>query len=277
MDQSAGRGRTRAGEAEKSAYTAVALARGLQVLELLAAARAALPLAEIARRAGLTRGVAFRLTHTLEQAGYLQRVDKIPSYRPGPRVMGLGFSYLRSLGLAELARPTLEALRDATACSVHLAVLDGRDVFYVDRLAARSGALHYLDIGDRSPAHASAIGHALLAGLDHKAMRQLYRGFALTAHGTGTPTTTAALEAAVASVRMTGCAVSVGALHPNVVAVAAPFRGESGAVVGALSATNLEPPQLPELTDAVRRAADEITELLGGVRGAMLATDAAII
>ncbi|MDB5410395.1 MAG: hypothetical protein JWL84_5307, partial [Rhodospirillales bacterium] len=46
-------------------YTAIALERGLLILELLAEAHAALPLAEIARRAGLTRGVAFRLMHTL--------------------------------------------------------------------------------------------------------------------------------------------------------------------------------------------------------------------
>lgn len=249
-------------------YTAIALERGLLILELLAEAHAALPLAEIARRAGLTRGVAFRLMHTLERAGYLQRVDKVPSFRPGARVMSLGFAYLRSLGLAELTRPYLERLRDTTGASAHLGVLDGRDVFYVARVAARLGAVSYLDIGDRSPAHASAIGQAMLASFDPKEVRQLYRGVALTSPGETSPKTLRDLETQLAVVRQRGYAVSVGALHANVVAVAAGFRNAEGKIAGALSVTSLDPARLRDeaaWAAAVTGVAGEISRALGYV------------
>lgn len=249
-----------------SQYVAAALDRGLQLLEILNDARAALPLAEIARRMGLSRGVAFRLAHTLERRGYLERVDQVPSYRPGVRVMTLGFSYLRSLSLPELTRPCLERLRDATDASVHLGVLDGRDVFYVARIAARHGVVSYIDIGDRSPAHASAIGQAMLACLSDDEVRGLYRGMTLEAVRGSSPRTLAELIDTLGVVRGQGYAVSIGALHSNVLAIAAAFRNADGRLAGAISVTSLETERLrdaPVLGEAVIAAAREISQALG--------------
>jgi DNA-binding IclR family transcriptional regulator len=247
-------------------YVAAALDRGLQMLEILSEARAALPLAEIARRMGLSRGVAFRLAHTLERRGYLERIDAVPNYRPGVRVMGLGFSYLRSLGLTELARPYMERLRDATDASVHLGVLDGRDVFYVARIAARHGVVSYIDIGDRSPAHASAIGHALLASLPDDEITRLYRDASFEAVRGAAPRNAVELLQKLAEVRSQGYAVSIGALHSNVLAIAAAFRNADGKLAGAVSVTSLDTERLrdaPLLGAAVIGAATEISRALG--------------
>lgn len=247
-------------------YLAAALDRGLQVLEILSDARTPLPLAEIARRMGLSRGVVFRLAHTLERRGYLERVDSVPSYRPGVRVMGLGFSYLRALGLTELARPYMERLRDTADASVHLGVLDGQDVFYVARIAARHGVVSYIDIGDRSPAHASAIGHAMLATQADDEVRRLYRGAAFETVRGASPRNAAELLEKLRDVRGKGYAVSVGALHSNVLAVAAAFRNTEGKLAGAVSITSLETERLRDVTAlgaAVIAAAAEISRALG--------------
>ncbi len=247
-------------------YVAAALDRGLQMLEILSDARTALPLAEIARRMGLSRGVAFRLAHTMERRGYLERIDAVPNYRPGVRVMGLGFSYLRSLGLPELARPYMERLRDAADASVHLGVLDVRDVFYVARIAARHGVVSYIDIGDRAPAHASAIGHALLATLPDAEVRRLYRDAAFEAVRGASPRNAAELIEKLGEARDQGYAVSVGALHSNVLAIAAAFRNADGKLAGAISVTSLDTERLrdaPVLGQAVIAAAREVSQALG--------------
>ncbi|TFL15681.1 IclR family transcriptional regulator [Pusillimonas caeni] len=249
---------------ESDIYLAVALARGLRTLHLLAEARTPLPLAEISRRLNLTRGVAFRLVHTLEVEGYIERVDQVPNYRPAAKVMSLGFSYLRTLGLPELARVELEQLRSTAAASVHLAVLDKREVVYVSRLPAKEGGVDYLEIGDRSPAHASAIGLAMLSQLSSTELNALFEPDALVT--TGTDIDLPDLLDQLSEIQRKGYASSVGALHPNVLAIAAPILDAAGMLAGAVSITTLEPDAQsnePLLSGYVIAAARQISEKLG--------------
>ena len=244
-------------------YLALALVRGLRALHLLADARSPLSLTEISRQLGLTRGVAFRLIHTLESEGYIERVDQVPHYRPAAKVLTLGFSYLRSLGLPEVARVELEQLRNDTSASIHLAVLDKRDVVYVSRLPAKEGGVDYLEIGDRSPAHASAIGLAMLSALPPQEVQTLYGD----ADAVGAPVMELAkLQDELAAIREKGYACSMGALHPNVLAIACPIFNAAGELGGGVSMTTLDPkaPQAEAtLSRAVLATARQISRKLG--------------
>jgi IclR family pca regulon transcriptional regulator len=220
-------------------YTIGGLLRGLALLEELVAVGRPMKLADIAKRLGLTRGVTFRLIYTLKEAGFLQETgEKI--YQPGPRVLSLGFSYLRSLGLVRLARPHLEALSEATQSAVFLAVLDGRDIVYLDKALVRGQATLDIDVGDRVPAHSTAMGRVLLAGLTDHELSALYGDAELPAHRQQPSMTLAALKADLTVIRRRGWAASYSSLYKGIASLAAPVFGNDGHVVACINSTVLE-------------------------------------
>jgi IclR family pca regulon transcriptional regulator len=220
-------------------YTISGLLRGLALLEVLGAAGRPMKLAEIAKRLGTTRGVTYRLLYTLKDGGYIQEPsDKL--YEVSPRILRLGFSYLRSLGLVRLARRHLEQLADRTQSTVFLAVLDGRDIVYLDKVRAPGQASLDIDVGDRVPAHATAMGRVLLAALSSGQLAALYPEETLPAHLNMPAMSRAAFEAELARVRAQGFALSFSTLYKGVASVAAPIRDRDGRIVAAINSTVLE-------------------------------------
>ncbi len=108
-------------------YAVPGLERGLNILRLFSRARRAISAPEMARELGIPRSTVFRLAQTLEAMGFLRRLDNGRDYALGPAVLSLGFEYLGSLDLVELANPVLARLRDQTGCSAHLAIRSGTD------------------------------------------------------------------------------------------------------------------------------------------------------
>ena len=107
------------------------LLRGLWLLERVADGVHDLP--GLAQALGLSRSTAHRILSALVREGYLRHEPR-KGYFLGPKLIRLGFKAYGSLHLPSLARPHLEALRDATLETVHLAVLDGKDVVYIDKV-----------------------------------------------------------------------------------------------------------------------------------------------
>ena len=220
-------------------YTIGGLLRGLALLEALGAAGRPLKLTEIAKQLGTTRGVTYRLIYTLKEAGYLiEPSEKL--YELSPRILRLGFSYLRSLGLVRLARRHLERLSDRTQSTVFLAVRDGRDIVYLDKVRAPGRASLDLDVGDRVPAHATAMGRVLLSELAPAEFAALYPEKIVPAHGHLAAMPRRELEAELAAARKKGYALSFSTLYKGVASVAAPIRDREGRIVAAVNCTVLE-------------------------------------
>ena len=99
-------------------YAVPALMRGLQLLTQFSRDEKELTGAELARRLGAPRASVFRLLHTLEQLGFVERVGEAPTFRLGVGVLRLGFEYLASMELTELGKPVLDTLRDATGLAL---------------------------------------------------------------------------------------------------------------------------------------------------------------
>ena len=93
-------------------YIVPGLARGLRLLQSFTRESPELGPGDLARALDLPRTTVFRLLHTLEAMGFVQKVPGARTYRLGPAVLGLGFEYLSDLELPEVARPILEALRN---------------------------------------------------------------------------------------------------------------------------------------------------------------------
>ncbi|HEY7063207.1 MAG TPA: IclR family transcriptional regulator [Chloroflexota bacterium] len=251
-----------------SPYWVEALSRGLDVLRAFDADHPSLSLAELAQRLGWSRTTPYRFVWTLEHLGYLQRDAESRRYRLGPRVLELGFAYLHSLPLVDLARPYLARLHQETGASAHLGILDGKDVLYVALVAARRISAITVNVGMRVPAHAGSIGKVLLAFSAPEVVDALLAGGPLPAYTERTVTQPARLRQYLARIREQGYVFNDQEFQLGVRSVAAPIFDAEGAVVAGINAAA----PIHELPDdvvetvvipAVRRAAAELSACLG--------------
>jgi IclR family transcriptional regulator, pca regulon regulatory protein len=149
-----------------SKSTVLSLAKGFRVLESFNGVDRELTLTEIARRADLDPGTAFRLVKTLVSLGYVQQVEGAKRYILGLKVLDLGFNAIARMDLHTRARPILRSLVGKVNEAASIGVLDGPDVVYIERVHAGLVRLGVnVRIGSRIPAYCSAIGRAILAYL----------------------------------------------------------------------------------------------------------------
>lgn len=252
----------------KRAYRVEALARGLAVLSTFNQAMAELSLAQIAASTGLSKSTAFRIVRTLEEAGYLTRHPETLRYRPGLKVLELGFTALSSLGIRDAARPFLEQLSRETGETVSLSLLDGLEVVYIDRVRNKSIVGVVLELGSRIPANCASMGKAMLAHLSAEDLAALLEATPLAPCTGRSIVDPAALERELARIRRRGYAINDQELEVGLRAVAAPIRDHTGGVVAAINATGsvraISRPRLThELAPKVKEAASRISRAIG--------------
>lgn len=126
-----------------------------------------LTLAQVVRRTGLPRSSAHRMLERLVQLRWLRRSGR--DYELGIRLVELGSLAVHQDRLHRAAMPLLHELHRATGLVVHLAVLDGSDVFYLEKVGDQMSAAIPTRVGGRQPAHCTAVGKAILAYNDDAA------------------------------------------------------------------------------------------------------------
>ena len=139
------------------------LERGLDVIRALSLPGAGRTLSEVARDTGLTRASARRFLLTLEELGYVRSDDR--RFVLTPRVLELGYAFLSSLTLPQIAQPHLRELVERVHESSSVSVLDGDEIVYVAREPTQRIMTVAISVGTRFPAHATSMGRVLLAGL----------------------------------------------------------------------------------------------------------------
>lgn len=140
------------------------LLKGLMVLEAMSQLDGAhYTLDRIAKEVGLTRSNVHRTLQTLAHAGYVRRDPDTGAYQCTLKMFELGSRQLASLDVRKIALPHMRELARLTGETVHLSVLDGFDVVYIDKIDSTQPLLAYSTIGGRAPAYAVATGKALLA------------------------------------------------------------------------------------------------------------------
>jgi IclR family pca regulon transcriptional regulator len=208
------------------------LARGLAVILAFGAERPELTLSELATAAGLSRAATRRFLHTLVALGYVRTDGR--RFALTPRMLELGFSYLSSQELPELAQPHLEELSRSLGESTSASVLDGPDIVYVARVPTHRIMRTAITIGTRFPAYATSMGRVLLAGLTDAARDEYLAGLHPAALTSTTLTDPTALRAELDATRGRGWALVDQELEPGLRSVAAPLT-RRGAVVGAIN------------------------------------------
>ena len=197
-----------------------------------------LTLSEVAARADLDRGTAFRLIQTLIALGYLQPVPQSRRFRLGLACLDLGYTVLSHGSLRTIVEPLLRALVPEVGDAASLGILDGGDVIYLARVGAGLDR-HKMDRrpGSRIPAYSAALGHVMLAHLARDEQIERLEARPRVKLSERTLTDLDALLARLDLVKKKGHAVSDGENAYGLRTLATPIFDAQGVVIGGLSVT----------------------------------------
>jgi DNA-binding IclR family transcriptional regulator len=207
--------------------------RAFAILRCLAGGPAGV--SEVADRVELPKSTVSRLLSTLQVLGAVEQPRGGNEYRLGPGVVEIGAGALPGRQVVAVARPHLVELVEALGEAAGLAVLDGRDVVYLDQVDADNAVLVRDWTGERVPAHTTSSGLVLMAGLAD-AERRRYLAGPLVALTEQTMTDPAALRRRLSEVRAQGWAWARDEGVDGISSVAAPVRDSAGHVVAAVHA-----------------------------------------
>ncbi|MBW3605440.1 MAG: IclR family transcriptional regulator [Actinobacteria bacterium] len=220
---------------------------------------------ELADRLGLGKSTVHRLLATLMLEGLIEQDAETGRYRLGLAVHDLGGASASTDLHAAVLMP-MSVLRNRTGETVHVGVLDGRGVVYVERLDSPHTLRLFVEVGRRNDAHATGTGKCLLAFLPPDRLDALLREWDLNAKTPHTITDRTALQRDLAEARRRGYAVNRHESEVGVISVAAPIRDATAQVVAAMSvagpAERMDP-ALPKVSAAVREAAAIASRRLG--------------
>ena len=187
----------------------------------------------MAGRTGLTRAGARRILLTLQTLGYVESDGKL--FALTPRILDLGFAYLSSMPMWNVAEPVMEALVEQVKESSSAAVLEGTDIVYVLRVSTRKIMRNTLGVGSRLPAYCTSMGRMLLAGLPDAEVLRLLRASPLEARTRHTLTDVDALLAKVQQARRQGWCLVNQELEEGLVSIAAPIVNRAGRTVASIN------------------------------------------
>jgi len=209
------------------------LGRGLAVVRSFDADHPNQTLSDVARRTGLTRATSRRLLHTLVHLDLASTDGKL--FWLTPRVLDIGYAYLSSLNVSQIAQPFLERLSEEVHESVSVSVLDGVDIVYVARVPTKRIMTISLGLGTHLAAHCTSMGRVLLAELTDDAIRERLGPGPLPSFTEHTVTGVDVLLAELEVVRERGWAMIDQELELGVRSIAAPLRTAAGSAVAAMN------------------------------------------
>jgi IclR family transcriptional regulator, pca regulon regulatory protein len=238
------------------------LARGLAVVRAFSRDAREMTLSEVAQKTGLTRAAARRFLLTLEALGYVAIDGR--RFRLTPKVLDLGFSYLSSMDLWDVAMPYMEEVSATIHESCSASVLEGCDIVYVARVPTKRIMSVALSIGARLPAIATSMGRVLLAQQDDESLARHLATCPIRRHTAHTVTDAADLREILRTVRRQGWCLVDQELEEGLISIAVPLRNQRGRVLAAMNvsthasrtaAAEVASGYLPVLQHAARRIA----------------------
>jgi IclR family transcriptional regulator, pca regulon regulatory protein len=209
------------------------LERGLSVINSFSRQTPRQTLSEVAERTGLTRATARRVLLTLAELGYVTQSGR--SFSLTPKVLDLGYSFLSSFQIVDLAQPTMERLVDEVRESSSMSILDGSEIVYVARVPTTRIMTISLALGSRLPAYPTSMGRVLLAGLPEDVFEAYLTSTTLESLTPHTITDPLEFRAAIDRCREQGHALVDQELEEGVRSIAAPVHNGRGKVIAAVN------------------------------------------
>lgn len=244
----------------KKSEFVTAFARGLDVIQSFDKNDASMTLSEIANKARLSRATTRRMLFTLEDLGYVRSDGRNFSLRP--RVLSLGYSYLASQPVVELALPTMKEVVDQLGESCSLSVLDGQDVVYIARVPPKHLMTIPVNVGTRLPAYVTSTGRVLLAALPTEDLER-YLATVKIERFTKFTTTKERLPSLIDEARDKGYSLADQEMEEGLRALAVPIRSQRGEVIAGINVSAHamranKAKMLKSYLPVLRKAAEEI-------------------
>ncbi|MEW9616381.1 IclR family transcriptional regulator [Shinella sp. S4-D37] len=237
------------------------LGKAMAVLETVALAERPMRFTEVLAVSGQPRGTLHRqLSHLVEEGLLELRPDH--AYVPGLRLLKLASASWARNEFRAVAAPFLEALHRETGETVHLGVLRGREIIYLDKVESRQAVRMNSQIGNASPVYCTGVGKAALAVLDAEALDVVLSGLEFRRFTPQTVAGRAALLAELAEIRASGIAFDREEHEPGIRCVAAPVFDAGRTLVAGVSVTGpayrVGEAELDDWAPRVRHAAGAI-------------------
>lgn len=209
--------------------------RATQILECFHFDAHELSVREISQRTGLHKSTAHRILIALQYNGLIQQNPVTGNYHLGIKLFKLGQLAVMRLNLREIARPLLRVLMEETRETVHLAILDEEQVFYLEKVEGPYALRMPSRVGRHIPTYCTSLGKAMLSCLEEAEVRRMLGSHSLKAYTTHTIRTVDALTTELRRTRRRGYAVDNEEIEIGLRCVGAPLLDYSGALAGAVS------------------------------------------
>ena len=240
-------------------------ARGLSIITCFGADNPVMTLSEIAERVNLSRAAARRFLLTLENLGYVSLDGR--NFQLTAKVLDLGYGYLSSLSLPEIAQPHLEVLASRVHESASASVLDGTDIIYIARVPIRRIMSVKINIGTRMPAHATSMGRVLLAGLATPDLKAMISNLEILKYTHNTITSKSVLLQEINKVKAQGWSINDQELEYGLRSIAVPILNKAEEIIASInisttaqsnSLESMEAMFLPELKLTAKKISDDL-------------------
>jgi DNA-binding IclR family transcriptional regulator len=214
---------------ERPSYPIESVDNALRIL-LLLGQRSELRLTEVAEYLGVASSTAHRLLAMLQYRGFVRQERRSKVYLPGTSLTGVAFSILQRFDVRQTLHPFLEELNREIAETVHMVVLDGATVRFIDAIESPRAVRVASRLGQSMPAHCTSSGKAMLAALSSEQLHQLYPREELPGLTDRSIRSRTALEKEIGQIRRRGYATSTEESEEGVSSLAVAFPPERSAM-----------------------------------------------
>ena len=247
---------------------ATAVERALTILECLDSSKRGLNISELSRRLKIPKSSTHVIVVTLERLGYLEHKPDSLNYHLGLKAYGMGHGMMKDLSVAEIALPNLRVLVDQFHMPAHLAVADGDQGVFIQKVDRPSLIRIDTYVGRRMDLHCTGVGKVILTWDTSGVADHILAKDAYIRYTSNTITSSRALRRELARVQKTGYAIDDEEEELGVRCVAVPVFHPAGRFVAALSVTGTTA-QLP--LDAIESVAERLKRAAGGILASMAA------
>ena len=238
----------------------------LRILETLHEAPSGLQLKDVALQTAINKSTAYRFLAHLEHEGYVFR-DSTGAYAIGVRLARLASGSSYQTTLRKLSRPILQQLWRTTGETVNLAVMDGREVLYLDVMESSHTFRLVSQVGMRRPVYCTALGKVMLAYIPEEEHTYFFSGMTFERFTQHTLKSVAQLRKDLAAIRQRGYSIDSEEAYLGSRCIGAPIFDSLGKIAAAVSVsgptTRVTKERVPSFATFAKNAASAISRSLG--------------
>lgn len=241
--------------------------RALTILDVLSDFEDGLGITEISGKINLHKSTVYRLLSTLIYKGYVEQDEATNKYRLTLKLFELGNKRMEKSDILIVARSYLKELVEKTNEVVHLVILEGNEIVYIDKVECDKTIRMYSRIGKRSPVYCTGVGKAILAYLPEEKIDKIWEQSVINKHTENTITDLKEMKEHLQQIREKKYAIDAQEHEMGVTCVGAPIFNYKGEVFAAISvsgpSTRIEEDNIDELAKLIIEYSEKISRELG--------------